>query len=431
MKSNLRAALCIAALGAATSGCSDPGPKPQLRGPDTASTRTAPKDDATRATSGSLADAALADYRTKLLDIAFDAASRYPVNPHAKSRGRAQESVVVAALALRQPTRALRYTEGVDNWRRGACYAEFARYCVEHGATEGVEQTLQRALALSNTMLSSETEQTWRRDRIKAKVARAFEAIGQRARAAALQEGLVDSEKHRVGSRAPELDEQAAFDAKIAFVDDVLANGGFDQSRNALELCVDLFDRFYDDDARRDTLETRIRTGFKTLPEQVRFELLAETIERALAHEDTEKALALVEAADDVLARARWVPEDEIAFKARLAGLRYRAGDRDTARATLVALRKRFDEARDEIRSFWRGKALRPLAEAHALTDDVDGARRVYTLALSEGAINPNARPRANDFVATCLSMAEHGVEPDAEIWSRIEATLEGLQDPW
>ncbi len=426
MKSNLRAAMCVATLAFVASACSDPAPR------GSSNTEPDPKQESNKpATGDPLAEAALAPYRAKLLDIAFDAASRYPVNPHKKSRGRAQESVVLASLELDQPKRALRYADKVGNWRRGACYAEFARYCAEKGATDGLDETLDRALKLADKMLTSDTEQAWRRDRIRAKVARAFEALGKRDRAAALQKGAVDSEKHRVGSRAPELDEQAAFDAKIAFVDEVLATGGFDQSRNALELCVDLFDRFYDDPARRDALERRIRTGFETLPEQVRIELLADTTERALRHDDRKKALELVTVADEVLDGARWLPEDEIALAARLAALRYRAGDGSKARDTLAALRKRFTQKRGAIQNFWRGKALRPLAEAHVAIEDVDGARAIYLLALTEGAINPNARPRANDFVATCVSMAVHDVEPDAEVWSRIESILEGLQDPW
>src|SRR5262245_33770520 len=76
-----------------------------------------------------LADEPIAPFRGELLDIAFRAASAFPVDPHIKNRSRAQEAVVKTALELGQPQRALVETEQIDNWRRGACYAELAFYC--------------------------------------------------------------------------------------------------------------------------------------------------------------------------------------------------------------------------------------------------------------------------------------------------------------
>jgi hypothetical protein len=56
---------------------------------------------------------------------------------------------------------------------------------------------------------------------------------------------------------------------------------------------------------------------------------------------------------------------------------------------------------------------------------------KLYRRAAEEGIQNPNARPRTEDLVATCLSMARQDVQPDAELVRRLRATREGLADPW
>jgi hypothetical protein len=62
-----------------------------------------------------------------------------------------------------------------------------------------------------------------------------------------------------------------------------------------------------------------------------------------------------------------------------------------------------------------------------------DGAAAVavYKRCVEEGVANPNSRPRADDLAATCCSMALHGVEPDAALWSRLIQVEGKLGDPW
>ena len=58
-------------------------------------------------------------------------------------------------------------------------------------------------------------------------------------------------------------------------------------------------------------------------------------------------------------------------------------------------------------------------------------ALRLYSMAVEEGAVNINARPRAEDLVATCCSMALRSIEPDAKLKARIQEIRGGLGDPW
>jgi hypothetical protein len=62
---------------------------------------------------------------------------------------------------------------------------------------------------------------------------------------------------------------------------------------------------------------------------------------------------------------------------------------------------------------------------------DAKTAREVYARAIDDGVENPNARPRAEDLVATCCSLALQGVEPDAATWSRLRKIHEELREPW
>ncbi|MGA1266734.1 MAG: hypothetical protein ACO32J_06105 [Phycisphaerales bacterium] len=62
---------------------------------------------------------------------------------------------------------------------------------------------------------------------------------------------------------------------------------------------------------------------------------------------------------------------------------------------------------------------------------DRDEALRIWRLALEAGALNPNARPRAEDLCLTCLSMVRSGVEPPADMRATIRSIRSGLKAPW
>jgi hypothetical protein len=62
---------------------------------------------------------------------------------------------------------------------------------------------------------------------------------------------------------------------------------------------------------------------------------------------------------------------------------------------------------------------------------DEPKARAAYLRALDEGSVNPNARPRAEDLVATLVSMAESRIAPDAEASAKVAAIRAGLVAPW
>ncbi len=374
---------------------------------------------------GFLTDKPLAAYQNELLDLAFETAAAIPVKPHIKDRSLSQEKVVAASLELDQPLRALSLIEKIDNWRRGSGYGDLAFYCARHGYAGEVQQYLDLAVQIS------ESAEGWRRDQIRVKIANTYTWLGQTQQADQFETGVVDSESGKVARVKAMIAGEDYFDEQMNALDALTAPGNFDIVENALKACANLFNRFYDDAWRRLLTEEKIKTSWDKLPIFKRVELLTELAGFALDHADQAKSLDLVNEAQLFMDGAQWRPEHRIPMISKLVQLRFRAGDRQKARTDADALLALFDSQRNKIVNIYRAGALRPLAEAYQSMGDTTAALAVYKRAVEEGVENPNSRPRAEDLSATCLSMALLGVEPDAELWTRIRQINEGLGDPW
>ncbi len=373
----------------------------------------------------SLTDKPLAVYQNELLNHAFETAAAIPVKPHIKDRSRAQEKVVETSLELDQPQRALSLIEKIDNWRRGSGYCDLAFYCARHGYTGEVQQYLNLAVEIS------ESAEDWRRDQIRVKIANTYIWLGQTRQADQFETGIVDSESGKVAGVKAMIAGEDHFDEQMNALDVLIAPGNFDIVENALKAYTNLFNRFYDDAWRRSLAEEKMKTSWGKLPIFKRVELLTELAGFALDHTDQAKALELINEAQIFMDSAQWRPEHRIPMVSELVKLRFRAGDRQKARTDADALLALFDSQSDKIVNIYRAGTLRPLAEAYQSMGDTAAALAVYKRAVEEGVENPNSRPRAEDLSATCLSMALHGVEPDAELWTSIRQINDGLGDPW
>jgi hypothetical protein len=373
----------------------------------------------------SLEDAPLTCSQEQLLDLAFGAASAMPLDPHIKNRSRAQEAVVGACFELELPQRALRYIEQIENWRRGAGYADLAFFCARRDRSAEVRHYLDLAAQ------SAARSEDWRRDRIRTKIARVYAYLGEAEKAVRLQQGIAASEKGKVARAEAMVCSADAFEEKMESLAAFVSTKDFDLTRNALEAYAELFDRFYGDRARRSLVEERIKTSWESLPIFVRIDLLKELAGSALAHADRAKALALVNEAKAIMDSAQWQPRFAIPLTAQLAELRFRAGDEERARTEARAALGLFDAKRDTIVNIDRAGLLRPIAEAYQAMGETATALELYERAVEAGRENPNSRPRAEDLAATACSMAVHAVEPHAELWSRMKEIREGLGDPW
>jgi hypothetical protein len=371
-------------------------------------------------------DVPLESYQAELLDIAFQAASLMPVNPHIKDRSRLQESVVKTCLELNQPQRALGYIEQIDNWRRGAAYADLALYYARNGAMKKIaEPYLNKASAIA------EQQEDWRKDHIRVKIAQTYTLLGQHQQARAFAADVVDSESGKVARTQALTCSADCFDKEIQTLEKVILSGQFDVVKNTLGAYSELFNRFYQDVDRRALIEQKIKAAWGEVPIFVRIDLLSELAGFALAHSDRAKALELVDQAKTIMDSASWQPRDEIPLKARLTEHRFLAGDQQRARAETQDVLNLFDTERQKIVDIYRAQMLRAIAQAYWTMGDTAAALDLYERAIEAGIENPNSRPRAEDLAATCCSMASHNVKPNAELLSRIHQIRDGLGDPW
>lgn len=369
--------------------------------------------------------------RQRLLELAFDVASSLPADPHHKTRARTQEQVVVACLGLDRPELAERWAERIQNWRRGACLADIAFYHARRGETRGVHELLQRATAVADEGMSAPDAQAWRRDRVRAKIARTFVQLGETAKAAEFVDGAVPQESARLETAKASVLDANAFDAQLDAVDGLLAQGDLEQKVSALETCVQLFDRFFADETRRSAVEERIRTTSERMPILLRVDLLLRLASSALDHDDSGRGSELLGAAAEAMQAAHWLPEHEIPLRCRLAELRFRCGDAEAARHGVEVALRMYEGARDDTETARRAGILRPVAEAFAAVGRPEQALATYRRVVEDGAENPNARPRACDLSATCVSMAVRGIAPDDALWDRMRAIRAGLRHPW
>jgi hypothetical protein len=383
------------------------------------------------AENGPLTDQPLATFRGDLLDAAFKAVSAIPHDPHAKNRSRGQEAVVAACLELDQPRRALRYVEQIDDWRRGKGYADLAFYGAVHGQTEEVARHLELALQIADRTALDEDAQEWQRDRIRVTVAKTQVWLGHADEAAKLAKGAVEFESGKVEAVKAMVIEADAFEAEFAALSQVLETGAFDPVQSALETCAQLFQRFYDDAERRARIEAKMKSSWSKLPSKIRIDLTLELAGFALRRKDPAKALEFAKEARALIDGSKWRPDDHVPMVARLAELRWRAGEEQAAHIEADAALASYDAERERIVDIYRAGTLRPLAEAFQTMGDGAAALALYKRCVEEGVVNPNSRPRADDLSATCCSMALRGVPPDAALWSRLTEVAGKLGNPW
>lgn len=367
-----------------------------------------------------IADKTLADFQGKLLEEAIDAATLIPVEPHRKDRSKIQQQVVEACLQLGQPVRAVRYSDKIQNWRRGYCYAKTAYYLAGQGYSI---QQLQKGLDVAEMIAKMDHRQKWRRDRIRSEMAKAYFLAGEPEKARAIKMQLEDAESTNTTETEIKANPQLSFEDHVRMLRQVIDLDSFEITIKALHGYAVLYDQHYQDVEKRHHVKTTIDEVWekKKLPVNIRIELLLKLSGIAIAHGDFENALSLINENQTFIEKYQWPIDKRIPLLADLAKLRYEAGDTETANSAVDALLVLYNEKADVIWDIYRAEILCPVAEAYQLMERPEKALAVYKEAV-EGAIkNPNLMPRGEDLSAIYCSMALCGVEPDDELWQRIQ----------
>jgi tetratricopeptide (TPR) repeat protein len=223
------------------------------------------------------------------------------------------------------------------------------------------------------------------------------------------------------------------FESQMTDLDLLIASDSFDLVKNALEACVQLFDRFYERADCRVQVKEKITTSWGSLPIFIRVDILTKLAEVALKQNDSVEAQKLVVQAKQLFDSTAWPAQlyYGIPMSARLAGLQFLCGERDLARTALQAAQDLFIKKQDDMVNINKADTLIPLAEAYQVISEPSEALTIYRQAVAAAVENPNSRPRAEDLSALCVSMALHHVEPDEALWSRIREIQSNLGDPW
>lgn len=418
---------------AAASGCSDA--KAASRGVAAqAEGANAPRAQSTQST----ADAPLEAFRRELLQIAFQAASSLPMNPHQKSRGKAQELVALACLDLDQPTLAREFATHIADWRRGNVLADYAHWMAVHGDVPEAKKYVEFADQIARDLGREPTDQEWRRDTIRNKMARALAAAndveGAKKAAASIDPSsgqAFDSGWAATASSRADLVTADLLDKELSTLDDTLLTAASGQAFNVVAVYVRLYDKFYGDETHRSKIEKRVQTRDSKLPPDMHVSGLVELARVAAKHGDGENTKRLLQDVRTFLATTELGIEYTLGMVPVIAVVHAKAGEVDAAKAELADGLRRYHENRETFRQTKRAEILRPFAEGyHAIGDDAQ-ASEIYEQVLVEGIENPNSRPRAHDLSETCVSMARHGFAPSATLLSRIRQILNGLGDPW
>ena len=361
-----------------------------------------------------------------LLAQAYDIASAMPFRPHIKNRSRAQETVVVTCLELDKPELALRYAEGIDNWRRGAAYADLANYYAESKQLELAEKFTLRARKFAESgELGTEG---WRQERILAKVAKAQFELGQTKAAQELAGSLEPAQQ-------PTLVEPVVDQARVvAFLDtlpELSKTASLETMVQALNGCVPLFEQHYANKELRERIHTDVRKVWNRIPGLERMRLARSLAEVCLDQNDLPGAQSMLDDIRVLMDGMRWEARYQVPAQAYLATLRAKAGQKEVAAAEFDGALELYQTRREEIVNIYRAETITPVAQGLFELGQSEAAAKVYAQAIEEAVINPNSRPRAIDMTEILCSMAKVGFVPSPDLQKRIDEIQKGLGDPW
>ncbi|MBL8738664.1 MAG: hypothetical protein JNL12_19705 [Planctomycetes bacterium] len=382
--------------------------------------------------------AALQPWQRELLLIAFEAASRFPMEPHWKNRGRAQDVVVAACFELGEPELARSYGERIGDWRRGTSLADFVWFQARAGVRDGLEEVLGEAQRVLDAERKSPDAQEWRGDMVALKLARAWTELGQPEKATAAVAGIAPESANAVdgtwaSTLADRVARMSAADAKleVAAIDANYMSMSIGQQAAAGELLAAMHERFFADAALRAEIEKRPARLWTTLMPNVRLDSLVKMLRTNVARGESARGKELRNVVAELVEGHTWREEDELPWRAVVVELTALVGEVDRARALADAALARFHEVRERIVNIYRARALRPLMLARFALGDRQRAGELLELVLEEGMENPNSRPRCDDLVDTCTQLAVRGFEPPATSLVRIREIAAGLGDPW
>jgi hypothetical protein len=374
-------------------------------------------------------DAAKQSPRRALLEFGFEAASAIPREPHERDRARVQEVVASTFIAVGEPVRAAACALQITNWRKGSVFGDLAIDCARKGLVDSAK-TYAR-YALEAVAEGRDGVQDWQRDRVRVKAAQAYAWLGDGSKASVLEQGVGEPEMGKVDAVEAAKSDGSDFDTRLEAALAAVNTMNFDLTVNAIESAVELAAKSKGDEARWARIVDLLGKTRGRIPRDLELKSYLRLADVRIAQESKDPARALIATATGLRDGARWTPDAALPLSAEIARRLHAVGDAEAARAEIEAGIAGFQAGIEAVADVFRAEAMRPAAEALAAMGAVDRAREVFAALIEEGAVNPNARPRAEDLALTAASLARAGIEPDEAMWARLRGIREGLVAPW
>ena len=363
--------------------------------------------------------------RDDLLDLAFQISTSIPIEPFASDRARMQALVAQACIKNGSLIQATQYASKIEGWRQGELFALIGQQYATANETQRARDFAARAMEVA----TNETD--WRRERIVIDAAKIYLQLGDSAKASTLLEGATQAELGKLEAARTAIVLESQLDNQADMFDKAIATKNFDLARGGIDGYLVWLDRVSQDEIRITRALKAIDDALLELPLdlQVKYGIdLADHLHKNLKRD---LAILKLDKATEIFSATTFLPEDVAPLGAMIARARIRMGDEQSARLLLQRFYKEHSTRREGIVNLRRATSLRALAEGFCELGDRDDAIACYTLALEEGTINPNARPRAEDLVATCISMAEYGISLTPDLKYRIDTIRSSLTYPW
>ena len=352
----------------------------------------------------------------ELLEQGMASATAAPPYPFMVDRSKCQEDVLFEYVNRGQYLTAFEEAWKIENWRRGNVFAEIAW----HIALDGDRENARTLLSLAEEIANSDED--WRKDRLNMRVARVFTILGDDTDAERLEaEEIDESEQGRVHSARSQMISSEIIESHLVELDALASTDVMDIRNHAIDAYLVIFDRFYENESVRQKSESAIMQYTDTLPLYKQFEFIFEVVNICIKNDDQKQAIVYLEKFEPLVGdEIGWEPRHHIELKAKMANAYYRAGNKEKSQELLNSAMAHFDRESEKINNFWRGIALRPIAETHMLTRDQEKAREYYQMALDHADLNPNIVPTFKDLTANTVSMARSGFEPTEAMWKQI-----------
>ena len=363
--------------------------------------------------------------RDDLLDLAFQISTSIPTEPFPSDRAKMQALVAQACIKNGSLIQATQYASKIEGWRQGELFALIGQQYATANETQRARDFAARAMEVA----TNETD--WRRERIVIDTAKIYLQLGDSAKASTLLEGATQAELGKLEAARTAIVLESQLDNQADMFDKAIATKNFDLARGGIDGYLVWLDRVSQDEIRITRALKAIDDALLELPLdlQVKYGIdLADHLHKNLKRD---LAILKLDKATEIFSATTFLPEDVAPLGAMIARARIRMGDESSARLLLQRLYSEYSTRREGIVNLRRATSLRALAEGFCELGDRDDAIACYTLALEEGTINPNARPRAEDLGATCISMAEYGISLTPDLKNRIDTIRSSLTYPW